>query len=165
MDNINFERTPISLLVRPLRGCAAAMGRLSLVLVVCLLCSTAAPAQHQRSELAAAMGQIDSSFAFLKRHIEKDAFNQDNILEIDYLIEAAEKAAGLQPPAAARMKGAARQRYLEGYRSALQALVADATKLRAMVKQNEPAQERHEQLMKLLKHQERGHRSYQRQRR
>ena len=136
-----------------------------LLLVTLVLASTAVFADHHRSELAQSMKQIESSFAFLRANVENDALNQDNILEIDLMIEAAQKAAGLQPPGAHRMAASKRERYVKGYRAALQALVDDATKLRAMVKQNEPPEKRYEQLTKLLKHREKSHRSYQRRRR
>lgn len=126
-----------------------------------LFCSTGALAQP-KSELGQAMSQIESSFKFLRQNIKSDALNQDNALEIILLIEAAEKAAQLEPPGTERMPEQQREKYVKGYQSALNAMVADATTLHAMVRQNKPADERYEQLMKLLQHQKRGHRSYQR---
>ena len=137
------------------------MTRLSgLLLLLIFLCSASAPAQ-EKTQLARAMGQIQSSFKELEKNIQNDSLDQDNILSIYHLVQAAELAATLDPPGANRMEGVKREHYVKGYRAALRAMISDAETLSEMVKMQKPAEDRYDQLMKVLSHQKRGHKTFQ----
>lgn len=139
------------------RGTVRALGWIILLI---FLCSTAAPAQD-KSQLSRAMSQMQSSFEELEKNIENDSLNQDNVLSIYHLVQAAEFAASLDPPGSERMQGAKREQYIKGYRAALRAMISDAEQLNEMVKTQKPAEDRYKQLMKVLSHQKRGHRQFQ----
>ena len=131
------------------------------LLLLVFFCSTRAPAQ-EKTLLARAMGQIHSSSEELKQNIRNDSLDQDNILSIYHLTQAALMAATLDPPGVDRIDESRRQRYIDAYRAALSAMVADAEILSDMVKKQEPADDRYDQLMKVLSHQKRGHQNFQR---
>jgi hypothetical protein len=118
-------------------------------------------ADSEKSELSEAMSQIETSFESLKADIRDDNSRSENISRLDTLISAGEKAVELEPPHAAEMEEAERERFIARYRSALQDMLSDARELRSLVESGAPAEQRYDQLIKVFSHQERGHQRFQ----
>lgn len=119
--------------------------------------------EEVRSELSTTMAQIQSSVDALKRDVQNNEARESNLVHVDQLIAAAERALRLEPPVSKpkELTAEEREKFLARYQAAMQAVLNDAKVLRRMIVEGTSPSARQEQLMKVYRHQESGHESFQ----